>query len=662
MSKQINHIYEFGEFRLETAERLLLRQGKPISLTPKAFETLLVLVCSGGHVVEKDELMERVWDGAFVEEANLARNVWALRKALGDDGGGHSYIETVPKLGYRFVAPVTELADEDAGVLIRRRVRARIVSEEETSEEPPFRMPTAPVAQTLLPAAALSLAAQRNRKRKRLTLGVVAVAGLVAAAVIIGLLMRKGLSGPPTKAIESLAVLPFTNLSNDPELDYVSDGITEDLINRLSQVPRLKIIAHNSVFHYKGKEIDAREVGKALGVQALLVGRVAQHGDELSLSVELIDARDGSHIWGTRHDRKATDLRFLQRELPQEITNILSLRLTSAEQKADSRRYTDDVEAYQNYVKGRYFWNKRTEAGLKKGIEYFQKSVERDPSYALAYAGLADSYIMQANWRFAPAAEAYEKARAAALRALELDPQLAEAKTSLAYTTLLYRWDWNGAEQGFREAIALNPNYASAHHFYSICLLTAGRQAEALAEIQRAQELDPLSLIITSVHGWIHYEGRQFDQATDYFRKTLEMDSQYVPALLDLGACYLRRGDNQKALEQFQKARAAGGDTSRVLADLAQAYALSGQRSAALKILAQLEQSSDGRFVSPWDLSFVYAALGDKTRAMQLLEKAADEKVGWIISLGVEPGFDSLRAEPRFERLKEHVGIPLPKS
>jgi TolB-like protein/DNA-binding winged helix-turn-helix (wHTH) protein/Flp pilus assembly protein TadD len=654
MSRQINQIYEFGEFRLETADRLLLRHGQPVSLTPKAFEMLLVLVRNSGHVVGKEELMQQVWPDAFVEEANLARNVWSLRKALGDDEEGHSYIETVPKLGYKFVKPVTEVADS-SDVLIHRRIRARIVSGEQ-----PLIIPAQSELLQALPVEPKALLPALSRNPRRRYLAIVVAALLVATAVTV-VFIRNARSHSPTKNIESLAVLPFTNLSNDPELDYLSDGVTEGLINRLSQVPRLKVIAHNSVFQYKGKEFDARQVGKTLGVQALLVGRVAQHGDELSISAELIDTSDGSHLWGIRHDRKASDLQFLQQELPQDITSSLALRLTGADQKADARRYTNDAEAYQNYLKGRYFWNKRTEAGLRKGIEYFQKSVEHDPSYAPAYAGLADSYIIMANWRFAPAAEAYQNARAAALRALELDPQLAEAKTSLAYSTLLYQWDWNAAERGFREAIALNPNYASAHHFYSICLLTAGRQKEALAEIQRAQELDPLSLIITSVHGWIYYEGRQFDQATDYFTKTLDLDSQYVPALLDLGECYLRRGDTQKAMELFQKARAVDGETSRVLADMAQAYAVSGQRSEALKILSQLEHSSKARFVSPWDLSFVYAALGDHTKAMQLLEKATDEKVGWVVSLGVEPGFDSLRHDPRFEKLKQRVGIPAAK-
>jgi TolB-like protein/DNA-binding winged helix-turn-helix (wHTH) protein/Tfp pilus assembly protein PilF len=655
MSKEINQIYEFGEFHLETAERLLLRAGKPISLTPKAFEMLLALIRSGGHVVEKDELMEQVWPDAFVEEANLARHVWALRKALGDDDDAHQYIETVPKLGYRFVASVTEVPDR-AEVLIQRRIRAHIVSEEADTTEA-LAVPTKVGTRGRLTTGSMALTVATGRSHRRRNI-VLAVVGLLAVTIIGGLLVRKARSKPSPKAIESVAVLPFTNLSNDPELDYLTDGITEGLINHLSQMPQLKIIAHNSVFHYKGQEVDAKEVGKILGVQALLVGRVAQHGDDLSISTELIDTSDGSHIWGTRHDRKTSDLRFLQQELPQDIARSLSSRLTSADQKPDARRYTEDAEAYQNYLKGRYFWNKRTEAGLQKGIEYFQTSVARDPNYALAYAGLADSYIMQANWRFAPAAGAYQEARAAALRALELDPDLAEAKTSLAYSTLLYQWDWNGAEKGFREAIALNPNYASAHHFYSICLLTAGRQREALAEIQRAQELDPLSLIITSVHGWIFYEERQYDHAAEYFGKTLEMDSQYVPALLDLGECQLRRGDSHKAMEEFQKARSVDGDTSRVLADIAQAYALSGQQSSALKIVKQLEEVSSSRFVSPWDLSFVYAALGDKARAIQMLDKSIDEKVGWVTSLGVDPGFDSLRDDPRFEKLKQRVGIP----
>jgi tetratricopeptide (TPR) repeat protein len=276
----------------------------------------------------------------------------------------------------------------------------------------------------------------------------------------------------------------------------------------------------------------------------------------------------------------------------------------------------------------------------------------------LAYAGLADSYIILANWRYAPPGESYAKAKAASLRALELDDRLPEALTSLAYTTLLYERDWKTSEARFQQALALNPNYASAHHFYSICLMTAGRQSEAVAEIKRAQELDPLSLIISSVRGWIHYEGREFDLAVQQFTKTLEMDPKYVPALLDLGATYLRTGEYNKAIAKFEEAKAVAGETGRILADLAQADALAGHKPEALKILGRLEHSSQAGFVSTWDLALVHAALADKTRAIELLQKAADERVGWVTLLGVDPAVDNLRSEPEFQKLKQRVGIP----
>jgi len=309
-------------------------------------------------------------------------------------------------------------------------------------------------------------------------------------------------------------------------------------------------------------------------------------------------------------------------------------------------------------LKGRFYWNKRTEEGLYKGIEYFQKSIEQDPSYALAYAGIADSYIMLANWSFMPPTDAYPKAKAAALKALELDDNLAEAHTSLAYTTLLYEWNWRGAEKEFRRAIELNPNYASAHQFLSICLMTSGRQKEALAEIQRAQDLDPLSLIIGDVVGWIYYEGRQYDDAARQYRETLEMEPNYVPALLDLGIVCLRTGEFHKAIAQFEKAKTVSPENGVVLSDLAQAYALSGDKAGARGILHHLERPSSSKFVSSWDISLIYLALGDKHKAIDLLRRAADERVGWVIRLGVDPAFDSLRAEPDFVHLTERIHIP----
>lgn len=634
---------------LDPKEKTLLVDGQPVHLPEKEFETLRLLVENNGRALSKEEMLRTIWPGTFVEENNLAKYVSRLRKLL---NSGDIKIETMPKHGYRFSAEVNEMVQPSAETILEkrttRRLTVRVVGDDEQSS------PALPPAST---SSLIKTAVGAGRKPGRFWLSAPLIVGLIFLGLPITFIVRRARTTGTPKTIESVAVMPFAHAEGNQELEYLSDGLTESLINGLSRASRLKMIAHNSVFRYKGKEIDPQKIGKELGVQAVLMGRVAQRGNDLSVSVELIDARDRSHVWGEHYDRKATDLSFLQKELAQDIANHLRLRFAPEGQAPGRKSYTDDVEAYQLYVKGRYFWNKRTEAGLRKGIEYFQQAIEQDPNYALAYVGLADSHIIMANWRFAPPGDSYPKAKAAALKALELDAHLPEAQTSLAYVTLLYERDWRASESGFRRAIALNPNYASAHHFYSICLMSSGRQAEAVAEIKRAQELDPLSLIINSVRGWIHYQGREFDQAVYQFTKTLEMDPKYVPALLDLGATYLKTGEYSKATSRFEEAKAVAGETGRILADLAQAYALSGQKSEALKILRRLEHSEPG-FVSTWDLALVHAALGNKTRAIDLLEKATDERMGWVILLGVDPAFDSLRAEPGFERLKQRVNIP----
>jgi TolB-like protein/DNA-binding winged helix-turn-helix (wHTH) protein/Flp pilus assembly protein TadD len=639
-------IYEFGKFVLDPQEKTLLADGQPIHLPAKEFETLLLLVENNGLALSKDEMLETIWPGTYVEENNLAKYVSRLRKLL-DDGGGIT-IETLPKHGYRFSAEVSEIIQPAEETILEKRTTRRVTVrvEDDLDGKSVSGMP-------LTRPALIG-----GTKPRRFGLIAAVIMGVIAVGLLGIFISRRARLTASPKTIESVAVMPFAHADGDQELEFLSDGLTENLIDGLSRASHLKMIAHNSVFQYKGKEIDPQKVGKDLGVQAVLMGRVSQRGEDLSISVELIDTRDRSHVWGEHYDRKATDLAFLQKELAQDIASHLRLQLAPEAQTAGRKSYTGNIEAYQLYVKGRYFWNKRTEAGLRKGIEYFQQAIDQDPNYALAYAGLADSYIILANWRYAPPSESYAKAKAAALRALELDDHLPEALTSLAYTTLLYERDWKTSESRFRQAIALNPNYASAHHFYSICLLTAGRQSEAVAEIKRAQELDPLSLIISSVHGWIHYQGREFEQAVYQFTKTLEMDPKYVPALLDLGATYLRTGEYSKAIAKFEEAKAVAGETGRILADLAQAYAIAGRKPEALKILRRLEHSSEASFVSTWDLALVHAALGDKTRAIELLAKSADERVGWVILLGVDPAFDSLRTEPEFQKLKQRAGIP----
>jgi TolB-like protein/DNA-binding winged helix-turn-helix (wHTH) protein len=471
MSNQINHIYEFGDFRLETAEQLLLRRGEPIPLTPKAFDTLLVLVQSSGHLVEKDELMKRIWADDFVEEANLARNVWTLRKVLNDDNGEHRYIETVPKRGYRFLVPVREIASDESGVLIQRRVRARIVSEEEEiSEEPQVRTKPAIRPRHVTEMMAQPLTHPRRYEYRNAALWAFTIALLLGIATIGGVLFRNALSKGPTKAIESAAVLPFSNLSNDPELDYLSEGITENLINRLSQASRLKIIAHNSVLRYKGKQIDPKKVGNELGVQAVLIGRLEARGGELSISSELVDTRDGSHLWGENYDRRISDLQSLQRELAQDMATALRLQFSGEEQTRLTQPHTRNAEAYQLYLKGRYFWNKRTTEGIKKGLECFEQAIRLDPDYAAAYVGLADCYGVLSQAGDSSPNDVMPKAKAAALNALRIDETLAEAHASLAMIDELYDWNWKSADTEFKRAIELNPNYATAHHWYAMYL------------------------------------------------------------------------------------------------------------------------------------------------------------------------------------------------
>jgi TolB-like protein/DNA-binding winged helix-turn-helix (wHTH) protein/Tfp pilus assembly protein PilF len=642
-------IYEFGRFVLDPDENTLLTDGQPIHLPSKEFDVLRLLVENNGRVVTKEEMMEKIWPDTFVEENNLAKYVSRLRRLL--SAGSEITIETLPKHGYRFSANVNEVFQPVEETILEKRTKRRVTVRVEED-----------FGESLLTQGE---ALVQRRPTAKLTnhLGRIALIGIVCVLiglVVVVLIVRRNLNRhPESRTIESLAVMPFVNASDNPDLEYLSDGITENIINRISLAANLKMIASNSVFKYKGKAIDAQKVGSELGVRAILLGRVVEHGDNLYVSAELINVADGTHIWGGNYERKRSDLDFLQSELAQAIANGLRLQF-EPEQKQPRRGLTNNVEAYQLYLKGRYFWNKRTEAGLRKGIEFFQQAIDQDPNYAVAYAGLADSYIILANWRYAPPGESYAKAKAAALRALEIDDHLPEALTSLAYTTLLYERDWKTSEARFQQAIGFNPNYASAHHFYSICLMSSGRQEAAVAEIKRAQELDPLSLIITSVHGWIHYEGREFDQAVDQFSKALEMDPKYVPALLDLGATYLRTAEYSKAIARFEEAKTVNGETGRILADLAQAYALSGKKSEALRIVQRLEHPSEATFVSAWDLALVQAALDDKTRAIELLERAADERMGWIILLGVDPAFDDLRDEPRFQKLEERVGIPAP--
>ena len=461
---------------------------------------------------------------------------------------------------------------------------------------------------------------------------------------------------------DSLAVLPFTyvnpdpNVMADPDREYLSDGITETIINHLSQLPNLRVIPSTTVFHYKGKETDPQAVGRELGVRTVLTGRIIQRGDNLTVRTELVDVENNRQLWGEQYNRKISDLLALQGEIAKEISEKLRLRwLTRTDRQQITRNYTENTEAYQLYLKGRYYWNKRSSDRLSKAAVFFEEAIEKDPNYALAYSGLADSYSVPQN-PLAPR-DRMPKAKAAAMKALELDDTLAEAHSSLGNVKHLYDWDFAGAEREFKRAIELDPNYASAHQFYALLLMSLERWPEANDQIKRALELDPLSLIINSSAGRILYAERRYDEASEQLRKTLELDPNFARAHFFLGQVYQQEGMNEQAIAEFQKALQL--DVNQyLLAGLGYAYATSGKRDEAMKVLDQLKDLSKQRYGSAFGIAMIHLGMGEKDQAFEWLEKAYQERSEGLSWLAVEPRLDSVRADPRMADLIKRVGLP----
>jgi TolB-like protein/Tfp pilus assembly protein PilF len=455
-----------------------------------------------------------------------------------------------------------------------------------------------------------------------------------------------------------LAVLPFVNGNADPNAEYLSDGITESLINSLSRLPNLKVMSRDSAFRYKGKDTDAQTVARELGVRTVLKGRVTQLGGNLAISAELIDATDSSHIWGQQYSRKPADIFALQEKIAKEITKALRLRLTGQEEKSLARTYTTNPEAYRGYLQGRYWANKRTEEGINKGIECFQQAIAKDPAYALAYCGLADCYSMHANYGFLPPKIGYSKANDAAINALELDDTLSEAHVSLGFIKSDYTWDWAGAEKEFQRAIALNPNYGTAHQWYGYALWKTGRFEESIAEHRRALELDPLSLPVNRNLGLAYFLARQYDLAIAQLRKTREMDPGFVLTREYLGLAYLEKGLHHEAVECCEEATVPVAASPYAISALGYVYAMSGKKAEAQKVLKRLVSLSEQKYISPRFVASIYAGLGEKDKALESL-KAAYEDRSLEIGPGIiaDPTYNSLRAEPLFQELLRDMGL-----
>ena len=514
-------------------------------------------------------------------------------------------------------------------------------------EQPPREVETAsePVARST--SSAEYLVGEIKRRKKSVVVVLLALA-LGAASLVYLFFLRS------RQAIDSVAVLPFVNLGNDANTEYLTDGITESLINNLSQLPNLKVIARSSVCRYKGREVDPQVVGRELGVRAVLTGKVVQVGDTLSIQVELVDVANQAQLWGEKFNRKASDIISLQDELSRDISENLRLRLTGEERKQLAKRYTDNPDAYRLYWKGRYYWNKRRPEEVKEAINNFRQAIDLDPNYALAYTGLADCYILGNLLQLSPKA-AMPIAAESARKALQMDDRLAEAHTSLAKIKLSFEWDWAGAETEFRKAIELGPGYATAHQWYGVYLSEMGRHDESLSERKRAQELDPLSLSIGTGLGRAYFWARRYDEGLAHLQQTLEKDPQYADTHWSFGLMYEQKKMTAEAIAAFQKAI----DLSRtqefpegkpeMIAALGHAYAIAGRRIEAEKILEQLGALvAQGRYVSPYSLALIYVGLNDKDRAFTWLERAYDERDEALVHLKVDPRLDPLRSDARF--------------
>lgn len=586
MSGSDSVCYRFGAFHLDEAEHLLLRSGVKVPLTPKVFHILLILVQHAGRSVTKQYLLQNVWPDTFVEEANLSVNVATLRKALGDGTGEFKYIETLPRLGYRFIA--------------------NVISE-------PW---------------------QKTASRPRVT---------------------ADLHKPNRDKVHSLAILPFYNQSSDSNAEYLSDALTESIINNLSHLQDLRIIGHNSVFRYRGKELDGKMVGKELRVKSVVTGTILQLGEKLIVRAEMIDVQTGWHIWGEQYHRKLSDVLKVQQELAQKISTALKHRLTREEKVRVSNGSTENAEAYRAYLKGRHHWSKFDLASSKKAAEYFVEAIEIDPTYALAYAGLADAYYRLSNV-YAPTRDAMPRAKAAAVKALEIDDTLSEAHSAMGIIKLCYEWDWSGAEEELRRAIESNHNNAIAHQRFGLYFNLLGRFDEAMRELELAMLIDPLSphsywgLTVTYV-----LTG-QYEKAIEEVQKTLELERDYKPSLYLLGRAYELCGKVDEAIEVFKRIFALS-NSPMFLGALGHAYAVNGKQVLARNVLKDLQELSKRCYVSAYSQAIIHLALGDKDQTFSCLEKAIHDQCEMMTLLGIDPYFHSIRSDLRFTNLLHQVGL-----
>jgi len=637
-------VVRFGTYEVSLHSGEVRKAGLRIRVQQQPLKLLEILLERPGEVVTREELRSRVWSdesfGDFDQAVNIA--IGKLRSALGDSAENPRFIETLPKRGYRFIADVS-VVDADARPKGPESAAGDLPGQERKTEPEPR-------AQD----AGLALAPKR---RLRPVLRVISASALVLSLLIIFVLLFRSRGRAPT-GIRSLAVLPLENLSADASQNYFADGMTDELITDLAQISALRVISRTSVMVYKGARKPLPQIARELNVDAVVEGTVLRSGDQVRITAQLIEASTDKHLWSQSYEGELRDTLALQNKVARAIADQIRINLTPQEQAALKNVKVVNPQAYESFLKGRYFWNKRTADGLKVALAYFNQAIEEDPKYAEAYSGLADTYALLGDWQYAVMTpkEAFPKAKAAAINAVELDSTLGEAHNSLAFVLDGFDWDFNSAGNEFRRAIELNPGYATAHHWYAWHLSLLGRYDEAIAEMRKAENLDPLSLIINADLAELLVLAHSYDESIQQSRKTIEMDPNFALAHNQLAQAYLQKHMYAEAVAELQKAVQISGGSPTCIANLARVYVVSGKRSEALELLSELKKRSNPGYSNASEIAIVYASLGDNNQAMNWLEKGYEERFNPGVLL--RPGFDPLRSDSRFQSLVHRIGLP----
>jgi len=665
------HSIRFGEdFELDFRPRRLRRGSRVLKLERIPLEILILLLEHRGDIVSRDEIVARVWgDDVFLDTDNSIRGaIRKVRQVLKDDPETPRFIQTVTGRGYRFIAPIISPGEEQTRE--PPKSEAAVVSAGAQGFVPDSDSRTQGGSLTLMAQEQRRTAGQvsgretagRNvhpRARSWLVFGLASLAVLS----ILSLLAFWGWRGARVPAASQrktvLAVLPFDNLSHDPDQEFFSEGLTEEMIAQVGKLnrDRLKVIARSSVAKYKGSTLAAREIGKELNADYLIQGSVRRSADRVRITVQLIQSRDQTAVWTESYDRELKDVLAVQDSVVRSIASEIHIALTEEQEKRLVAPRQISPEAYEAYLKGRFYWNKRTADSMRKAEQYFEQAINNDPTYAAAYSGLADCNSGLAWHGFKSPAEALPKAYAAARKAIEIDPESAEAHASLGLV-MSHRWDWTGAEAEFKRALQLDPQYANAHHWYGDYLSMRGRHGEALAEAKHALELDPLNLMISTWVGLRYYMARDYSQAIDQNRNSVELDPNFAAAHLVLGKDYLGAGLQGEAVNELKKAANLSGDSPLYTAQFAVALAVAGRNGDALRIARELETFSKTRYVSPYGLAQIYAASNKKEDTFKWLQAAYEDHAVWMGYLAVDPIFDRYRSDERFKNLLQRVGLP----